>query len=385
MESSTTLFTYEVGSLFYYLQQMRDTRKRRGVRYQLSIILLLIVLAKLCGEDSPFGIADWVKNRSEWLCQALSLSYSRFPHHSTYRRIMEAYEEELDRVITVFLAQLAEKKPYEIVVIDGKTLRGTITADDAFGVHLLTAFLPEVGIALKHLPVEKEKENEIVVAPKLLAGLDLQGKIVLGDAMQTHRALSSQVVEANGHFVWIVKDNQKLTRQAIELLFTPEIPKPGQGCPPLDFQTAKSFDANHGRAENRAITVSSMLNDYVDWPYVQQVFKLDRQFVDLSTGKVHQETQYGITSLQTEDANPGKMLTLVRSEWGIENQLHFRRDVTFHEDKTRMTRKPMARSMAVINNLVIALLNKHGSTNHAQSRRLFCAKPSLALTLVCRL
>jgi len=385
METSTILFTYEVGSLFYFLLQMQDTRKRRGVRYQLSIILLLVVLAKLCGEDSPFGIADWVKNRSEWLCKVLSLSYSRFPHHSTYRRIMETYEEELDRVITSFLAQLAEKNSYEIIVIDGKTLRGTITADDPFGVHLLTAFLPEVGIALKHLPVEKEKENEIVVAPKLLAGLDLQGKIVLGDAMQTHRALSSQVVEANGHFVWIVKDNQKLMRQAIELLFAPEKPKPGQGCPPMDLQTAKSFDADHGRSENRAITVSGMLNDYVDWPYVQQVFKLDRHFVHSSTGKVHRETQYGITSLKTEQANPEKMLALVRSEWGIENQLYFRRDVTFHEDKTRMTRKPMARSMAIINNLVIALLNKHDSTNHAQSRRLFCAKPYLALALACRL
>jgi hypothetical protein len=158
MESSTTLFTYEVGSLFYYLLQMQDTRKRHGVRYQLSIILLLVVLVKLCGEDSPFGIADWVKNRSEWLCKTLSLSYSRFPHHSTYRRIMEAYEDELNRVITIFLAQLAKKKPYEIAVIDGKTLRGTITADGPFEVHLLTAFLPEVGIALKHLPVEKEKE-----------------------------------------------------------------------------------------------------------------------------------------------------------------------------------------------------------------------------------
>jgi len=117
------------------------------------------------------------------------LSYSRLPHHSTYRRIMETHADELDRVIVEFLAQLSEKKPYQVVVIDGKTLRGTITSDDPFGVHLLTAFLPEVGIALKQLPVEKEKENEIVVAPKLLAGLNLRGKIVLGDAMQTQRAL----------------------------------------------------------------------------------------------------------------------------------------------------------------------------------------------------
>jgi len=367
------------------MQQMEDVRKRRGKRYELSIILLFVVIAKLCGEDTPFGIADWVKNRSEWLSEVLSLSYSRMPHHSTYRRIMETHEAELNRVIIEFLAQLSEKEPYQLVVIDGKTLRGTITSEDPFGVHLLTAFLPEVGIAVKQLPVEKEKENEIVVAPKLLADLNLQGKIVLGDAMQTQRALSSQVVDAQGHFVWIVKDNQKLTRQAIELLFTPEKPQPGQGCPPMDFQTAKTFDGRHGRWEERIITVSSLLNEYLDWPFVQQVFKLDRHFIHSSTGKVHQESQYGITSLKANQANPEKILELVRSEWSIENKLHFRRDVTFKEDKTRMTHKPIARSMASINNLVIALLNKEGFSNHAQARRFFSAKPVSALALICRL
>ena len=385
MESTTTRFTNEAGSLYYSMQEMKDVRKRRGIRYELPIILLFVVLAKLCGEDMPYGIADWVKNRREWLCEALSLSYTRMPHHSTYRRIMETHEGELDRVTVNFLAQVSEKKSYQLVVIDGKTLRGTITADDPFGVHLLTAFLPEVGIALKQLPVEKEKENEIVVAPKLLAGLNLQEKIVLGDAMQTQRALSSQIVDAQGYFVWIVKDNQKLTRQAIELLFSPEKPKPGQGCPPMDFQTAKTCDGRHGRWEERTITVSGMLNDYLDWPAIQQVFKLDRHFIHSSTDKVHQETQYGITNLKANQANPKKMLELVRSEWSIENKLHFRRDVTFQEDKTRMTHKPIARSMAIINNLVIALLNKQNFSNHAQARRIFCAKPASALALICRL
>jgi predicted transposase YbfD/YdcC len=128
-----------------------------------------------------------------------------------------------------------------------------------------------------------------------------------------------------------------------------------------------------------------MLNDYLDWPAVQQVFKLDRHFILSNTGKVHQETQYGITSLKANQANPEKMLELVRLEWGIENGLHFRRDVTFHEDKTRLTRKTIARSMALINNLVIALLNQQQFSNHAQARRMFDARPSSALALVCRL
>ena len=279
MECNTGGFVFDTGSLYYFFQGIQDVRKKRGIRYSLPIVFLLIVLAKLCGQDTPFGIADWAKNRQSWLCEVLSLNYTRMPHHSTYRRIMGTYESELERVITGFLSKLAEKKEYQVISIDGKTLRGTITPDDPFGLHLLSAYLPEIGVTLKQLPVEKEKENEIVVAPKLLANLNLEDKVVVGDAMQTQRALSSQIIEANGDFVWIIKDNQPNTRRAIELLFAPEKAKPGQGCPPMDFQTAKTHDKHHGRIEERKITVSHMLNDYLDWPALQQVFKMERHFL----------------------------------------------------------------------------------------------------------
>jgi predicted transposase YbfD/YdcC len=88
------------------------------------------------------------------------------------------------------------------------------------------------------------------------------------------------------------------------------------------------------------------------------------------------------TSLLPNQVNPEKMLELFRAEWGFENELQFRRDVTFREDKTRMTRKPITSTLTFINNLVIALFNKQGFSNHAQARRIFCAKPSSALQLV---
>jgi predicted transposase YbfD/YdcC len=75
-------------------------------------------------------------------------------------------------------------------------------------------------------------------------------------------------------------------------------------------------------------------------------------------------------------------MKIVRSEWGIENGLHYRRDVTFQEDQTRMTHKAMGREMAVINNLVISLLNCHGYTNHANARRIFDACPDKAIALI---
>ena len=113
-----------------------------------------------------------------------------------------------------------------------------------------------------------------------------------------------------------------------------------------------------------------------------QVFKLERRFTCLSSGKVYAETQYGLTSLTAHEVSPQRLLEIVRSEWGIENGLHYRRDVTFREDRTRMTRKPMGRAMATINNLVVSLLNFQGFDNHARARRFFDACPDKALALL---
>jgi predicted transposase YbfD/YdcC len=322
-----------VEHLLSYLRRVKDGRKRRGIRYPPEIILALFILAKLCGENKVYGIADWAKQRSEYLMEGLGLKLKRphLPHHSTYRRILtdEINADELEVMVGEYLAQLPKRGQEVVIVIDGKTVRGTITAEDPFGLHLLAAYLPGEGMVLMQMVVEKDKENEIVVAPKLLKCLDLRNKIVTGDAMHTQRALSIQIVEAGGDFVWIVKDNQAKTRQAIEQLFAPEKPVAGLGCPPMDFQSSQTIEKQAGRVEERRITVSSLLNDYLDWPHLGQVFKLERRFTSLATGEVKTEVQYGLTSLTSKQASPKRLLSIVRSEWSIENGLHYRRDVTF--------------------------------------------------------
>jgi predicted transposase YbfD/YdcC len=376
-----------VGHLLNYLQRLTDSRKRRGVRYALDVLLTLFILAKLCGQNKPSGIADWVQLRSEYFRTVLKLKHTKLPHHSTYRRILSEVVsgDEFEQIIAEYLSQLPRSGQDVVIVIDGKTVRGTITPTDPFGLHLLAAYLPGEGIVLMQMVVEKEKENEIVVAPKLLSCLDLRNKVVIGDAMHTQRQLSIQIVTAGGSFVWIVKDNQPKTREAIELLFAPEKAIPGVGSPAMDFQSATTTEKQAGRIEERTLTVSSMLNDYLDWPHLGQVFKLERRFTYLASGKVESEVQYGLTSLLAKEASPERLLKIVRSEWGIESGLHYRRDVTYEEDQTRMTKKPMGRAMAIVNNLVISLLNSQGFDNHAHARRVFEASTPKAFALICGL
>lgn len=307
-----------------------------------------------------------------------------WPNHSTYRRIFESglNGDELERLLGEFIRQRPQAGQAVVIALDGKTLRGTITRENPFGVHLLTAYLPGEGLVLMQMVVEQDKENEIVVAPQLLSCLDLRDKVVVGDAMHTQRGVSLQIVEAGGDYVWVVKDNQPLTRQAVEQLFAPAPAIPGWNQPPTDFRTAQTVNKGHGRLEERRLTASSLLNDYLDWPGLGQVFKLERRFTTRATGAVKREVHYGLTSLTAAEASPERLLEIVRSEWGIENGLHYRRDKTFQEDQTRMTRPAMGRTMACINNLVIGLFNYLGFGNHAQARRQFDAHPAQALALI---
>jgi predicted transposase YbfD/YdcC len=395
MESNTSLSTHEgslppqgvifsVNSLYAYLLRIHDRRKRRGIRYALVTILVVLILAKLCGLDKPYEIADWARHRSEFLVEVLHLKRTRLPHHSTYRRILESVldADEFERLMSDFIQHCPEVGQAVLIAMDGKTLRGTITAEDPFGLHLLAAYLPGEGIVLWQMVVEQAKENEIGVAPQLLKSLDLRQKVVVADAMHAQRALSLQITQAGGEYVWIIKDNQLTTREAIELLFTPQKPLAGEGRPALDFQQARTLDKGHGRLEERTLTVSSLLNEYLEWPGVAQVFKLERRFTNLASGEVEQEVRYGLTSLSSSQASPERLMKIVRSQWGIENGLHYRRDVTFHEDATRMTHKTAGRAMATINNLVCNLLAIQGFSNFAQARRLFDARPHQALALI---
>src|SRR5260221_14661533 len=77
---------FEVNSLYETLLKVRDKRKARGKRYGLATLLTLSVLAKLGGEDTPEGMAEWGKLRAEALRTALGLRRQRMPHAVTYRR-----------------------------------------------------------------------------------------------------------------------------------------------------------------------------------------------------------------------------------------------------------------------------------------------------------
>ena len=80
---------FDLGGLYAEFEKLTDKRKARGKRYGLALILLLFVLAKLCGEDRPSGVAQWLSERASSLIAMLDLSSRRLPSHNTFRRALQ--------------------------------------------------------------------------------------------------------------------------------------------------------------------------------------------------------------------------------------------------------------------------------------------------------
>jgi hypothetical protein len=90
MECSTEEgVVFDVNSLYAHFQTLQDSRKPKGLRYELAVVLVMITLAKICGQDTPSGIAGWIKHRAEQFIETLKLKRKSMPHHSTYRRTVQ--------------------------------------------------------------------------------------------------------------------------------------------------------------------------------------------------------------------------------------------------------------------------------------------------------
>ena len=130
-----------------------------------------------------------------------------------------------------------------------------------------------------------------------------------------------------------------------------------------------TLDKGHGRLERRSVQVSTAGIDMLDFPYVGQVFRIEREFVFLRTGVRHHEVVYGLTSLEPAWADPARIGRLARGHWEIENRLHYVRDVTFDEDRSQARTRRGPRAMASLRNFAIGCLRVAGSRNIARGLR----------------
>lgn len=368
-----------IPSLVDDLARIPDPRKARGKRHPLRAMLALACVALLCGYRSLLAISEWAYNYGLEYLGRFGFTRCYPPGQATWYRVLgsidwQALESILSGWIERVLAVLDGDNEWEGVALDGKTLRGS-KKQGATDAHLLSALSHRLAITLTQIAVP-DKTNEIGAVRDLLVRLVMQGRVFTADALLTQRDVAQLILDGESDYVFIVKKNQPTLYEDITYLF--------QG--PLDagFVTDVSDTMNegHGRVERRRLTTSTALNDYVNWPGIQQVFCLERVFTSKKTGEVALQTVYGITSLTPDEATASQLLAFTRQHWHIENKSHWVRDVTFDEDRSQVRTGSLPQVMATLRNTVISLLRATGEINIAKALRHYAARPDEALALI---
>jgi predicted transposase YbfD/YdcC len=369
------------------LSEIPDSRKQKGKRHPLSAILALSCFAMMCGCKTYSAIAQWGRDYDQRFIKALGFTHDKTPCAATFCNVfsdisIKVMESKLGQwatslgIATDTSAQESSQEEYqeEAISIDGKTLRGSLKQGSSV-THLLSAVSHKLGLTLAQCSVDKET-NEIGKIDEILKSIVLEGRIISVDAMHTQREASQTIVDGGGDYVMPVKDNQQRLLDDVKTVFD------GPCSHLLSKSSAKTFDLGHGRIEERCLICSDALFGYSDWPGLHQVFKVERKFTNKGTGKVHEETVYGITSLTPQEAGPERLLSLIRGHWHIENRTHWVRDVTFDEDHSQVRKGNTPEVMSALRNTVIGLLRYAGATNIASSCRRYAAQPLKALELI---
>ncbi|WP_229919920.1 ISAs1 family transposase [Streptomyces minutiscleroticus] len=250
--------------------------------------------------------------------------------------------------------------------VDGTTVRGSRT--DGAAVHLLAAALHACQTVIAQRQVTA-KSNEIPAFAPLLDRIDLRGVVVTADAMHTRRAHAEHVIAAGGHYLLVVKDNQKKLRKQLRHLPWRQIPL-----------QARTTGAGHGRREVRRLKVCTARPGLL-FPHAVQALEIKRRGTNLTTGKAETKTVYAVTSLPPDQAGPAQRAELAHDHWSVEALPHVT-DVTFGENASRVRTGTAPRAMATLRSLAIKLMRQAGRTNIAAAADHYRSRPQHATAML---
>ena len=302
--------------LLELLATVPDPRDPRGIRHPAGMLLAVGIAAVLAGSRSYAAIGEWVIDQPSGALEDLGVFDGSRPEKSCLRRLFARVDADaLDQVLGAWMfTRTAVLDGRRVIAIDSKTVRGARTAG-ASAPHLVAALDHTTGTVLGQLAVAA-KSNEIPAVRDLLANFDLTGVVITVDAMHTQTDTAQVITAGGGEYVFTIKGNQPRLHTACKKL------------PWKDVPAHRVTTTGHGRAVTRTIKVIDA-PAWITFPGATQLAQVRRTVT--KAGKKTIEVVYLLTSAGPDAAPPATLAAWVQGHWGIENRLHWCRDVTFDD------------------------------------------------------
>jgi len=354
----------EAGIFLGYFEGLPDGRQVGKVRYPLSEVLLLCLLAVLSGAETFTDIANFGNRKVSFLRRFRPFA-SGTPSHDHLGDILATLDAEaFQRCFVAWVASLTGVAT-DVIAIDGKTVRRSKGGKAA--IHMVSAFAARQRLVLGQVKVA-EKANEIVAIPKLLAMLEIEGAIVTIDAIGCQRAIAQQIIDQKADYVLALKGNQSALNDDVRLFATEQ---KARHFADTTISRHETVDGDHGRIETRVATVVhdvKWLQKRHQWPALQSVVIIDS--IREIGAKTERETRFYISSLTLA---ADKLGPIIRSHWAIENSLHWVMDMVFRDDECRVRNENAPANFTTIKHIATNLLRLPNTKDSLRSRRKIAA------------
>jgi predicted transposase YbfD/YdcC len=344
----------------------------QGQRYPLRLVVIVALMAMICGCDDAESMESWGEANEAWLAGFLPMPHGA-PSQDVFLAVFAALDPKAFEAVLRSWASLLRTRLTKLeteqgshIAIDGKTSRRSFDSSSGkSALHTVSAYLSDAGLVLGATKTDA-KSNELTAIPELLRTLDLRGATVTIDAMGTHTEIAKTIVDGGANYLLCVKDNQPTLRRDIAGTFAKAAAD--EACvghrsvdepPPLRIERFEEIDKGHGRLERREVTICRdlcWLTTTERWPNLSFVVQVRREREDLSTGKRSCQQAWFIGSEPTAQA--ADVARSIRRHWSIENELHWVLDLGFREDEARHRAQNTAQNMTTLRHFALNIIKQ---------------------------
>ena len=324
------------------MEELEKESGHKGYYYKVSDVLTIMICGMLCNLQSITDIYEWSKAEpvQEFLFKEFRI-YKLPSRAQFYNLLGYVKAERFQEVFIEWVKEVLQNDETDrTIAIDGKTICSTNQrAKDNKPLHILSAVISESKLILGSMPCET-KITEPKAFKELVSILDIKGAIVVADALHCRKNSAEKVIDEQGDYLFVVKDNQPTLREEIELYVQNE-----------EMDKCVQSELNGGRREKRTAyttTNISWLTGREEWKNLSTIGAIHTQFT--KNGVTSSEWHY----ISSRKLTPEELLKHARLEWAVES-MHWLLDVHFQEDKTKVWDMNIQRNLNIMRKIALNL------------------------------
>lgn len=334
-----------------FFEDVETTEEYNGYFCSIAEAISIVVLGSLCGLKNVSQIHQWAESEhvSEFLKEKFGINH--IPCYYWLLVLLKMVKTDtLNQCLMRWAAQyLPEDRSQTTISLDGKTIRSTTGMKNMDSpLHIISAQICEMGITLASEIVES-KSNEIPAVQELLKKMDIEGCMIVADALNCQQKTAEAIVKGKGDYLLDAKGNQPtLEREIFEYV--------QEDALRIDMDCERKTEKNRDRIETRTAYSTddvAWLNGKEKWRNLNCIGAIKTEFE--KDGRKTEEWHYYISSRKLSAA---ELLHHARMEWEVET-LHWILDVHYGEDYCRIENRTIQQNLNLLRKFSISLLKQY--------------------------